>query len=115
MAGFSSGSTTVRSVRKVEARSVIADWARTAISGHYAAPGVDVDLEAGMARFGGDVRALTFDQDWLAPPESTAFLTGKLANAQVTAGHFDAAMAGTVADHYAWIKAPDATADWLLR
>jgi hypothetical protein len=40
-----------------EARSVIADWARTAISGHYAAPGVDVDLEAGMARFGGDVRA----------------------------------------------------------
>ena len=98
-----------------EARSVIADWSRTAISGHYAAPGVDVDLEAGMARFNGEVRALTFDQDWLAPPVSTAFLTGKLPNARVTSAHFDAAAVGTVADHYAWIKAPEATADWLLR
>ena len=61
------------------------------------------------------MRALTFDQDWLAPPVSTAYLTGKLPNARVTSAHFDAAAVGTVADHYAWIKAPEATADWLLR
>ena len=97
-----------------EARSVIADWARTAISGHYAAPGVDIDLESGMARFTGEVRALTYDDDWLAPPASTRFLIGKLPNARVLSAHFDDAAAGTVADHYAWIKAPDASADWLL-
>ena len=68
-----------------------------------------------MALFTGDVRALNYDDDWLAPTASTAFLTGKLANARVTSAHFDSAAAGTVADHYAWIKTPDASADWLLR
>lgn len=97
-----------------EARSVIADWAITAMSGRYTAPGIDADLEAGMARFRGDIRALTYSGDWLAPPASTAFLTGKLANARIATAHFDAAAAGTVADHYAWIKTPGATADWLL-
>ena len=97
-----------------EARSVIADWAMTAMSGRYTAPGIDADLEAGMARFHGDIHALTYSGDWLAPPASTAFLTGKLANARLTTAHFDAAAAGTVADHYAWIKTPGATADWLL-
>lgn len=96
-----------------EARSVVADWARTAIGGHYVAAGVNADLEAGMARFTGEVRALTYDDDWLAPASSTASLTGKFPSAQVTAAQFDAAAAGCVPDHYAWIKAPDASAEFL--
>ena len=33
-----------------EARSVIGDWARSALGGHYAGVGIDVDLEAAMSR-----------------------------------------------------------------
>src|SRR5690606_17768183 len=49
-----------------EARGVMHDWAGTATSGRYAAPGVG-DLEPGMAKARVDVRAALFAQDWLAP------------------------------------------------
>lgn len=97
-----------------EARSVIADWARTALSGRYAAAGVETDLDAAMAQFHGDVCALSMTDDWLAPPSSMAFLTGKLRNAQVQATHFDAARLGTRADHYAWMKQPGAVVEALI-
>ena len=97
-----------------EARGVITDWARTALSGRYAATGVDADLDAAMANFDGDVRALSTDADWLAPPSSMAFLTDKLRNARVHAATFDAAQLGTRADHYAWMKQPGAVVDVLL-
>ena len=96
-----------------EARGVIAEWARTALSGRYAAAGIDTDLDAAMVQFNGAVRALSMDSDWLAPPSSMAFLTGKLRDACVQATTFDAATLGTRADHYAWMKQPDAVADFL--
>lgn len=97
-----------------EARGVIADWGRTALSGRYAARGVDADLEAGMARFAGDVVAVSMQRDWLGPPSSMRFLTGKLAGARVQASTFDAARLGTTADHFAWMKQPQAVVEHLL-
>lgn len=97
-----------------EARSTIADWARTALSGRYAATGIDTDLDAAMAQFRGEVRAVSMANDWLAPPSSMAFLTGKLRNARVRATTLDAARLGARADHYAWMKQPGAVAAALL-
>ena len=97
-----------------EARSVIADWARTALSGRYVAAGMETDLDAGMARFDGEVRALSMTADWLAPPSSMDFLTGKLHGAQVQATTVDAERLGTRADHFAWMKQPGAVVDVLL-
>ena len=97
-----------------EARGVITDWARTALTGRYAACAIDTDLDAAMAAFEGEVRAVTTADDWLAPPSSMAFLTGKLRGARVQAMHLDARRLGTKADHYAWMKQPGAVVDCLL-
>ncbi len=96
-----------------EARGVIADWARTALSGRYAASNVDADIDTAMAQFRGDVRAISMTSDWLAPPSSMAFLTGKLRGAMLQTAMFDAEKLGPVADHYAWMKRPDAVAAFL--
>lgn len=97
-----------------EAIGVIEDWARSGLSGRYAARGVDVDLEAGMARFAGEARQVNFTGDWLAPASSGDFLAGKLRSARVQAVKMDAATLGTTADHYAWMKTPDAVAAFLV-
>lgn len=96
-----------------EAIGVIEDWARSGLSGRYAARGIDADLEAGMARFDGEVRRVNFTDDWLAPASSGQYLAGKLRCARVRAMDMDAATLGTVADHYAWMKAPNAVAEFL--
>ena len=97
-----------------EARGVIEDWSRSALSGHYAARGLDLDLDAGMAGFGGELRGIVLADDWLAPTSSLAFLLGKLRGAQVGVDVVDAATLGAAADHYAWMKHPDAVAARLL-
>ncbi|TDK28492.1 alpha/beta fold hydrolase [Luteimonas aestuarii] len=97
-----------------EARSLIRDWARTAITGHYQAQGVDTNLEAALARVSVPVRAALFDNDWLAPESSLRFLLSKLATREPQARIFGAATLGAAADHYAWMKRPEAVADWFL-
>lgn len=96
-----------------EARSLIRDWSRTAITGRYAAAGIDTDLEAAMARVAIPVRAALFARDWLAPASSLHYLLSKLPAADAAAATFDTATLGAVADHYAWMKHPDAVAGWL--
>lgn len=96
-----------------EARSVMADWARTALSGRYAAANMDADLDAAMARFSGQARAIVMAEDWLAPPSSVAFLLSKFRPSQRETALFDAARLGTRADHFAWMKKPEAVADFL--
>jgi predicted alpha/beta hydrolase len=97
-----------------EAHGVITDWARTALAGRYAARGIDTDIDSAMAAFEGEVRAVTTADDWLAPPTSMAFLSGKLRGARVQAMHLDARRLGAKADHYAWMKQPGAVVDCLL-
>lgn len=96
-----------------EARGVMADWARTALSGRYAAAGIDTDLDAAMANFKGEARAIAMAEDWLAPPSSMAFLLSKFRTARTETAVFDAARLGTRADHFAWMKRPEAVAEFL--
>jgi predicted alpha/beta hydrolase len=91
-----------------EARGVIRDWARTAIGGRYAAAGLDIDLEAALAQIEAPVRAIALARDWLGPPSSLRFLLSKMPRADVDAELLDTDALGTSADHYAWMKAPDA-------
>lgn len=98
-----------------EARGLIRDWARSALSGRYAAAGVDIDLEAAMAQVEIEARALVLDSDWLAPESSLRFLLSKLPRTQAQVDTLGAGMLGTRADHFAWMKQPGAIAAALMR
>jgi predicted alpha/beta hydrolase len=97
-----------------EARGVIADWSRTALSGRYAARGLEQDLEAGLAALQLDVRAVVLADDWLAPASSLRFLLDKMPLATTTVRHLDGAALGTAPDHFAWMQRPDAVARALI-
>jgi len=96
-----------------EARGVIRDWGRTAISGRYAAAGLG-ELEAGMAAAAPRIHGVLLADDWLAPESSLRHLLSKLPRARATVDVLDAAaLGGAAADHYAWMKSPDAVATCL--
>jgi predicted alpha/beta hydrolase len=99
-----------------EARGVIRDWARSARSGQYAVDGLGVDLEAALAALRLPVRALRLADDWLGPPASLEWLLGKLAGSargvEVATGP-DLGL--PAADHFGWMKAPAAVAEWIER
>ena len=96
-----------------EARSVMTDWGRTALSGRYAATGMDIDLDAAMAKFEGEARAIAMSEDWLAPHSAMAFLLSKFRPARMETAVFDGARLGARADHFAWMKRPEAVVEFL--
>lgn len=96
-----------------EARGLIRDWARSGLSGLYAADGLEVDLEAGLARVDQPVRAVVMRGDWLGPETSLRFLLSKLASRDIHIQRFDASMLGARPDHFAWMKRPAAVASSL--
>ncbi len=93
-----------------EAQTLIADWARSGLSGRYAARGLEADLEAALGTVVSPVRAIVFDDDWLGPESSLRFLLSKLAHPPVQVIRMGAAALGATADHFAWMKQPDAVA-----
>ncbi|MEG3182791.1 alpha/beta fold hydrolase [Lysobacter erysipheiresistens] len=93
-----------------EARRLIADWARSALSGRYRADGLDVDLDAAMVRSAPRVRAVTLADDWLAPESSLRFLLSKMPRATVSTTMLDSRALDARADHFHWMKRPDAIA-----
>lgn len=98
-----------------EARGVIRDWARSGLSGRYAAAGMAVDLEAALAGVRVAVDAVRLADDWLVPPGSLEWLLGKSKPATVHRHVLDAAQLGMRADHFAWMRRPGAVADALVR
>lgn len=98
-----------------EARGVIRDWSRTALGGRYAAAGIDVDLEDALAAVRVDARAVVLADDWLAPMGSLRFLLGKMPATSVRIETLDAIAPGVRADHFGWLKAPEAVVAALLR
>ena len=97
-----------------EARGLIRDWARVGLSGRYRAAGWPVDLEAGMRQVHAPVRGVLFDDDWLAPESSLRALMAKLPDAPAHVTVLDHARLGARADHFAWMKQPQAVVDALL-
>ena len=97
-----------------EARGVMSDWAATALDGRYAAPGLDQDLEAAMARARPQIRAVVLTRDWLAPESSLRFLLDKMPGAKATIAPIGTEQLGADADHFQWMKHPGAVVDALL-
>lgn len=96
-----------------EARGLIRDWARTGLSGRYAATGLAPDLEAALRRIRLPVRSVLLRGDWLAPEGSLDHLLNKLTPSDDQRTTLDAATLGTRADHFAWMKQPHRVADAL--
>ena len=95
-----------------EARGLIADWAAVGLSQRFAANGLPIDLEQGMAAVTAPVTAIVMANDWLAPPSSMRALVGKLGG-QVSLTTLDTRALGTAADHFAWMKSPQKVASLL--
>lgn len=93
-----------------EARGVMRDWSRTALSGRYAGAGMRRDLETALAGITAPVDDVLFEDDWLAPRSSLDFLLGKMRTAQLRSTTLDAATLGTQADHFAWMQRPEPVA-----
>ncbi|QDH69763.1 alpha/beta hydrolase family protein [Marilutibacter alkalisoli] len=93
-----------------EARGLIDDWSRSALSGQYRARHLDTDLETGMASLSPTVRAVTLAHDWLAPRSSLDFLLSKFDRPRVHHALLDNSTLGTQADHFAWMKQPETVA-----
>ncbi|GAB3091639.1 alpha/beta hydrolase family protein [Lysobacter terrae] len=98
-----------------ESRSLIQDWARSALSGRYAARGLDADLEAAMASVRVESHAVVLAQDWLAPVGSARFLLSKLPKSRHRIDRLDASTLQTRAGHFEWMKQPQAVVDCLMR
>ncbi|WP_266171778.1 alpha/beta hydrolase family protein [Dyella subtropica] len=94
-----------------EARGVIADWARSGRTGRYAAADMPVDFEARLSELTLPLLGLRMRDDWLGPEASLAWLLAKMPGARCelhVLGPQD--LAGTPADHFAWMKSPEAVA-----
>ena len=98
-----------------ESRSLIHDWARSALSGRYAARGVDENLEAAMERIALDANAVVMAHDWLAPASSSRYLLSKLPRSRHRIDILDAHTLQTHADHFEWMKQPAAVIESLLK
>ena len=94
-----------------EARGVIADWARSGRTGRYAARGLQVDLERALAELALPVLGVRLRDDWLGPAASLDWLLGKMPRAPRSVRVIAPPdLGGVPADHFAWMKAPDAVA-----
>jgi predicted alpha/beta hydrolase len=98
-----------------EARGLIRDWARVGLSNHYAAAGMQVDLEGGMRRVTAPISAVVLDSDWLAPERSMQCLLQKIPTAPHTLQTLSAQALGTASDHFHWMKSPQPVVAALLR
>lgn len=93
-----------------EARGLIGDWARVGLGNRYAARGLDLDLEQAITRSAAPVTALVFERDWMAPASSMQALLDKMPRAHHHLHRLSAVQLQTAADHFSWMKSPDAVA-----
>lgn len=97
-----------------ESRGVIRDWTRVGLSGHYAAKDFEVDLDTALRRVALPIHAVRMAHDWLAPAPALDALLAKMPEAHPRIDVIEVAAPHVRADHYAWMKHPDATVDALL-
>lgn len=97
-----------------EARTLMRDWAKVGLGNRYAAAGLEVDLEAALSRVTARIDAVLLDRDWFAPRRSMQALLDKMPHANSRIRTLDSAALGVRADHFAWMKQPQAVCETLL-
>jgi predicted alpha/beta hydrolase len=93
-----------------EAGQVMRDWAATVRSGRYLAYGGERPVDEAMARLAKPALGLRFAHDWLVPEASLRELLAKLGAGKHTVETLDDTTLGTTADHFRWMRRPDAVA-----
>ena len=93
-----------------EAKGVIADWALSGRTGRYAAAGMPEDLEAALARVDLPLTAVRLRDDWLGPASSLDWLLAKMPHARQMRIVLGPNELQGAADHFSWMKAPEAVA-----
>lgn len=93
-----------------EARGVMRDWSRSALSGRYAARGLDVDLESAFGRVEARITGVLLARDWFAPRSSLQALLDKMPRAPVDVVTLDDRSLGARSDHFHWMRHPAAVA-----
>lgn len=99
-----------------EARGVIADWAHMGLTDQYPADiEAEFSLTTTLASLPLRVRGIVMAKDWLASAAAQRALFAKLPAANVDVRVMNEDELGCAADHFAWLKAPQAVAATLTR
>lgn len=93
-----------------ESRGVMRDWSRSALSGRYAAKGLGIDLEAALGGVDARTTGVLLEHDWYAPRSSLEALLDKMPRVQPGVALLDDRTLGARADHFHWMRHPDAVA-----
>jgi predicted alpha/beta hydrolase len=97
-----------------EAGQVMRDWARSVRSGGYSSLNLHADMDAGLRALRQPILALRFDTDWLVPDGSLEDLLARIGNGGHRLECFDAARMGARADHFRWMRHPEAVVDCIV-
>ena len=93
-----------------EAAGLMRDWSVLARENRYRAAGLDQDLEAGIRAWRGRMLLLRPADDALVPPAAAQSVAERFAAAQTVQITLSAAQIGAAADHYRWVREPQAAA-----
>lgn len=99
-----------------EALGVLRDWSHSGRHRRYRLRGSESDPESALRDFRGQVQALHMQSDWLCPRPSLEALAAKTPHAAWSIETLaDSEFAPRRADHFAWLKRPQAVVERLLR
>lgn len=91
-----------------EARGVMAEWGRTALTGHYRLRDMDAGLETRLATDTRPLIAVHVSQDQYVPTASLDYLLAKAGQAPVTRINLTTGdFASGKADHFSWMREPE--------
>lgn len=93
-----------------EAGQLMRDWAATVHTGRYGRYGHREELEAALSALAQPVLGVRMTHDWLVPAASMQALLDKLGSGSRRVELFDDARLGARADHFRWMRQPQALA-----
>lgn len=91
-----------------EAATVMRQWSGTVRRGRYDDLDLETNAETALSRIDQPVLGIRFSNDWLAPAASLDALLNKLGAGAHTRALFDETRLGVRADHFRWMRTPDA-------
>ena len=93
-----------------EAGQLMRDWAATVNTGRYGRYGHRDEMESALSALAQPVLGVRMTHDWLVPAASMQALLDKLGGGAKAVELFDDARLGARADHFRWMREPQALA-----
>jgi predicted alpha/beta hydrolase len=89
-----------------EPRALMRDWVAFSKTNRYAAAGIELDLDAAIARYEGPVLSIRMTDDSFAPEPAVEAVLRKYENATITRRTLGPKDLGDEADHFRWARTP---------